>query len=202
MWLYGFVLGGVSHEELLTVFLVVFSIRNSMNNAQLDIFKAINALASIDDFNALYKNSHFRYGFLNYVAKYGLASSDYYVSEKALTHLLSMGFVGADGSLRRGLKNQKNGFTYEHPIPANVVGKQLLESSKSDSDIERILKYSESIVILTSEEDALLRKAGYSSSMPKNWSFFDSSPYQRYFCAGIMARPPVLTLAMKGAIIR
>ena len=173
-----------------------------MNNAQLDIFKAIKALASIDDFNALYKSSHFRYGFLNYVAKYGLASSDYYVSEKALTHLLSMGFVGADGSLRRGLKNQKNGFTYEHPVPANVVGKQLLESSKSDSDIERILKYSESIVILTSEEDALLRKAGYSSSMPKNWSFFDSSPYQRYFCAGIMTRPPALTLSMKGAIIR
>ena len=149
----------MSHEDLLIVFLSVFSIRNSMNNAQLDIFKAIKALASIDDFNALYKSSHFRYGFLNYVAKYGLASSDYYVSEKALTHLLSMGFVGADGSLRRGLKNQKNGFTYEHPVPANVVGKQLLESSKSDSDIERILKYSDQL-ILTSEETLYCARLG------------------------------------------
>ena len=173
-----------------------------MNAIQSEVFEAIWSLASIPDFKSLYEKSHFRYGFLNYIAKYSLAGDTYLATDAALDHLLRGKFLDSLGRLRRGLKCRKNGFTYEHPVPSNVIGAGIAKSEKSRASVSKILSWSDCIVILTSKEDSLLRESGYGVSQVNGWKYFESSQFSRYFASGICSIPPTVELEMYGSVIR
>ena len=179
-----------------------FSQFSIMNAIQSEVFEAIMALASIPGFESLYEKSHFRYGFLNYIAKYSLARDTYLATDSALEHILQGKFLDSLGRLRRGLKCRKNGFTYEHPVPSNVIGAEIAKSEKSRASVSKILSWSDCIVILTSKEDSLLRESGYGVSQVNGWKYFESSQFSRYFASGICSIPPTVELEMYGSVIR
>jgi len=85
-----------------------------MNTLQRDIYSVICSIVKIDDFDRMYRDHAIRYGFLNYIAKYSLASDSCFATEASLNSLLGNGFIKA-GTLRKGLKSLKNEFTYEYP---------------------------------------------------------------------------------------
>ena len=154
-----------------------------MNEKQRAIFEIINAIVKIKDVHELMKMSEIRYGFNNYVAKYSLARDKYFVTAKSLAHLKKFGFL-KDSKLRRGLKSRKNGFTYEHPVPANVIGDQILMHHNNPRKIQEILAWSDSIFVLTTGENDKL-KMNLIHSMPPNWKFFKDDVLARYFEANI-----------------
>ena len=111
----------------------------------------------------------------NLIAKYSLANDHYFTTQKTLLYLTSKGL----DIKKRTNKNKKNGYTFEHPIPAKVVLEELLKV-KSSEDRLKILKFSDCVVILSNEENKNLRR----QSMPSNWKYFDNL-YARYNEAGI-----------------
>ena len=110
-----------------------------MNQLQPDLADVIWALTSSDNFRKKARNSAIRYGYLNYVAKYGLANDEYFISENALQHVNRLNLV-KDRGLLRGSKSRARKFTYEHPIPSNVIADEILRSADTKATMIRILK--------------------------------------------------------------
>ena len=54
-----------------------------MTDLQRHLLTVITTLAAIDDFDKFGQDSAIRYGFLNYVAKYGLAKNSYAITAAA-----------------------------------------------------------------------------------------------------------------------
>ena len=133
-----------------------------MNDLQLKIFTVIKAIIQIDNFDEYYKDHTIRYGVMNYVAKYSLANDKYLITQRCFDHLNKKQFLNNKG-LRRGLKSKKNGFTYEHPIPSNRISKEIINERNDIKMVERILKWSDHIVVLTKEEDDSIKKVGLQS---------------------------------------
>ena len=123
-----------------------------MNDLQLKIFTVIKAIIQIDNFDEYYKDHTIRYGVMNYVAKYSLANDKYLITNRCLDHLNQNKFLNNKG-LRKGLKSRKNGFTYEHPIPSNRISQEIIKERRDIRIVEKILKWSDHIVVLTKEED-------------------------------------------------
>ena len=98
-----------------------------MNELQEFIFKIIINIFKIDQIEQFYNTSEIRYGILNYVAKYSLARDKYYVTNECLEHLYNLKLINEKG-LRRGSKSKKNQFTYEHPIPSNIIADELFKN--------------------------------------------------------------------------
>ena len=171
-----------------------------MNTTQIRLYDVIIALLRSPDFTTSVKDSAIRYGFLNYVAKYSLAKEYYWVSPAAKEVIEERGFIKKAG-LRRGLKSRKNGFTYEHPIPSNVIADAAIQSRGDAEKVKSILKWSDIVVILTSEEDAKL-SGKLRTKMPEDWVFFMSDKYARYRAVGLDMVDRLETVPMLGSISR
>ncbi len=171
-----------------------------MNVKQRNIAVVLQALLAINNFDELFEDHTIRYGFLNYVAKYSLAKDKYWITEKALQHIKNNNFL-KNGSLRRGLKSKKNGFTFEHPIPSNIISRELLENREDKNKILEILNWSDHIVVITPEEDLALRNAGLETKMPDGWKFFADSQFERYKKVGLLTQP-LIELDVYGQVKR
>ena len=109
-----------------------------MNLLQKDLYTVICSIVKIDGFDRMYEDHTIRYGLLNYIAKYSLAKDTYLATESSLEYLNQSGFL-SDGKLRRGLKSQKNKFTYEHPVPSNEIGREIVNNRHDMVQIAKIL---------------------------------------------------------------
>ena len=172
-----------------------------MNTLQRDIFSIICSIVQTIDFDRMYEDHTIRYGLHNYIAKYSLARDSYFATELSLNYLLESGFIQA-GRLRRGLKSQKNAFTYEHPIPSCVIGREIMEHRNDAERIAKILDWSDRVTILTTEENQKFRLFGLTQKMPDGWRFFSDAQFARYFACGVCGKPPTLEITMKGQIVR
>ena len=119
-----------------------------MNELQEKIFNVIASMLSDKAFASSVKHSAIRYGFLNYVAKFSLARDEYYASPAAYALLHDNGLLRCN-RLRRGSKSRRNQFTYEHVIPANVVGRELLKYQNDAPKWRDIQIYADHVAILT-----------------------------------------------------
>ena len=115
----------------------------------------------------------------NLIAKYSLANDYYHTTQFTLDKINALGLEIS----KRGNKKKANGYTYEHPIPSKVVFEQML-TTNTGNEFDKILRYSDKIVILSSEEDSLLTKAKLGRAMPNGWRFFDAV-FSRYDSVGI-----------------
>ena len=172
-----------------------------MNTLQKDIYSVICSIVKINDFDRMYKDNTIRYGLLNYIAKYSLARDSYFTTEASLNYLLANGYIH-NGRLRRGLKSQKNGFTYEHPVPCNVIGVEIVRSRNNTEKIAKILDWSDKVTVLTAEENEKFRLLKLTRKMPGGWKFFTDSQFARYFACEICQENPSLEITMTGQIIR
>jgi hypothetical protein len=172
-----------------------------VNEKQSALYDVICSIVQIKNVTELMKYSEIRYGYLNYVAKYSLAKDTYFATELSYSHLKKGGFL-QDSRLRRGLKSQKNGFTFEHPIPANVIADQILLYRNDPSMIKDILKRGDCVFVLTKSEDDCLR-SNFVSSMPKNWNFFTDNILERYLQTGIVQPDtPTIEVSVYGSVKR
>ena len=172
-----------------------------MNQLQVDIFNVITSMIALEGFVRMYQDHTIRYCLLNYIAKYSLARGTYLATEASLDYLDRSGFL-RDGKLRRGLKSKKNKFTYEHPIPSNVIGRDIIENRHNKQEIAKILEWSDRVTILTSAENGKFSQFKLTNNMPDGWKFFSGNPFARYLVSGICIEPPALEIVMTGQIIR
>ena len=149
----------------------------------------------------MYEDHTIRYGLLNYIAKYSLAKETYLTTEVSLNYLLESGFI-QDGRLRRGLKSKKNKFTYEHPVPSNVIGREIVKNRDNPEQIAKILDWSDKVAILTTEENEKFRLFKLTQKMPEGWEFFSDPQFARYFACGICQEDLALEVIMTGQIKR
>ena len=172
-----------------------------MNELQEKIFNVIKAIVQIDNFPAYYEDHAIRYGLLNYVAKYSLAKDKYLITRKAIDHLTKNNFL-SDGRLRKGLKNRKNGFTYEHPVPSNIISTKIVEHRSDEAMLIKILEWTDKITVLTTEENTILTERGLTKDMPMNWRFFQDSQFARYNSSGICNEQDLIELPVYGQLKR
>lgn len=182
-----------------------------MNELQLAVFKVIISIFSIKDLNKNFKKNGpwkgslkiehgiIRYGILNYIAKFSLASDEYFVTKKSKLHLLNNNYL-KNGSLRRRLKGRKSGFTFEHPVPANVIADLLYKNKNNVEKMKEILLKTDKVTILTHDENNLLRVKGFVSNMPKNWNISSGNIFERYILSGI--ETPKEKIKVTGVITR
>ena len=147
-----------------------------------------------------------RYGFLNYVARFSLANDEYLITKDAKDLLYTKKLINEKGLLRLK-KSKKNGFTYEHPVPSNVIGDLLIHNSKSEKDIKEILIKTDKVVVLTNNENARLSLRKLNSSMPQGWKYKnalndDSEFFARYKIANIEIPKPSSKIKVYGALAR
>ncbi len=171
-----------------------------MNELQEQIFDVIVSLLNGKSFATFASNGAIRYGLLNYVAKYSLANDQYYATPAAYDQLCDFGFLRPKG-LRRGVKSRRNQFTYEHVIPASVIVRELLKFQGDVSRWRDILVYSDCVTILTAAENSRLN-ASLRSSMPKNFEFLVSDPFERYTQAGLPGIDELEKVSVFGALRR
>ena len=130
----------------------------------------------------------------NLIAKYSLANDYYYTTQKTIDFIEQQGLEITN----RAIRLKKNKITFEHPVPSKVIADEFL--TKYDPDyINRILVDTDAVVILSHDEDNILKKNGLNKVMPKNWKFGDSI-FARYdFCEIKVLEKKI---KMKGAIRR
>lgn len=117
------------------------------------------------------------YGLKNYIARHSLANDKYFVSEKAFAefdrHRLGL-------PLRRNrIGNLKAYFTFEHPVPASLVAKQIRDSNRSRAEVARILAFADCVTLVTKDEDRLIGQS-FRSSMPDGWVYHTGACFARY----------------------
>mgnify|MGYP004360754311 CR=1 FL=1 len=164
------------------------------------IFEMLTKMFSAKRLEEFWSFGDIRYGILNYVARFSLANDAYLVTETSKAHLYRNKFL-IDGRLLRSKKTTKNGFTYDHVIPSNVIADELFKYRYSVDKMRDILLFSNLVTVLTDEENAML-SAGYKSKMPPGWQFFVSSPFARYIDCGLIEREIEQTVEVWGAITR
>ena len=172
-----------------------------MNLLQKDLYTVICSIVKIDGFDRMYEDHTIRYGLLNYIAKYSLAKDTYLATESSLEYLNQSGFL-SDGKLRRGLKSQKNKFTYEHPVPSNEIGREIVNNRHDMVQIAKILDWTDRVTILTTEENERFRPFRLTQKMPDGWKFFSDNQFDRYFVCGICSEEPTLEITMTGQVKR
>ncbi len=83
------------------------------------------------------------------------------------------------GKLLRNQKGNKNKFTFEHPVPSNVIADLILLDPNDDEKIKNILLKTNLVTVLTYEENSLLNK-DLVANMPNNWSYDSGDFFARY----------------------
>tara|TARA_B110000444_G_scaffold215308_1_gene213131 strand:+ start:81 stop:644 length:564 start_codon:yes stop_codon:yes gene_type:complete len=187
-----------------------------MNNLQKHLFEVIKLMVLNKNLNKeiltpsgkikMINHGSIRYGFLNYVARFSLANDEYFITKEA-KRLLDIKKLINDNGLLRSKKSKKNGFTYEHPIPSNVIGDLLIKNSKSEKDIKEILINTDKVVVLTNIENERLSFNKLNSSMPEGWQYKNalinnSEFFARYKIANIERPKPSSTIKVYGALAR
>ena len=180
-----------------------------MNHLQLAIFEVIksilgnefinNSPKDNEDSRPIIHNSAIRYGILNYVAKFSLANDDYLITKKCFEHLEKQNLITAKGLLR-AKKGSRHKFTFEHPVPSNVIGDCLYESKNDDETMLKILRETNCVTVLTYDEDEQLRRSGLGRDMPRNWKLFRDSPFCRYSECNIEV--PTIRIPVYGSLAR
>ena len=145
------------------------------------------------------ENSAIRYGILNYVAKYSLANDEYFISEKCFEYLTKQNLI-SDKGLLRGKKGTKYRFTFEHPVPSNIIADLLLKNCTDEVKLKNILKETDIVTVLTYDEDEILNKSKLTSKMPSGWQIFQNNIFERYTYAGINI--PTRKIKVYGALAR
>lgn len=74
------------------------------------------------------------------------------ISRKCFEHISELNLISNKG-LRRGKKGTKYKFTFEHPVPSNIIGDLLYENDNDENKVREILCLSDVVTILTYEED-------------------------------------------------
>ena len=145
------------------------------------------------------ENSAIRYGILNYVAKYSLANDHYFISDKCFNYLKKTNLINKKGLLR-GNKGSKYKFTFEHPVPSNIIADLLYQNYSDEKKLKKILKATDIVTIVTYEENEILNKSKLTSTMPPNWKIFKSNIFERYLYSGI--KIPTKKIKVYGALAR
>ncbi len=171
-----------------------------MNKIQFMILETILSILRTEKIENFYKESVISYGIRNYVAKYSLAKDKYFVTERSLSHLKNAGFL-KKGYILRGMKNRKNGFTYEHPVPSKVICDLIIKEPRNEDYIKHILSITDAITILTTEEDNLLR-GKLKSKMPEGWKINEGNIFQRYIDTGICEKKITNYVKVSGKVKR
>lgn len=141
--------------------------------------------------------SDMRWIYRNIIAKIGLANDEYLITSIAEEHIKANNFTKGN-VLTRGKKCIKNGFTYEHPIPACVTLQRIKENIGNENKIRELLQQSDNVTLLTKEENDMLNAKGLKSKMPDDWDGNDI--FARYKESGIEV--PTKFITMTGAISR
>ena len=171
-----------------------------MNELQEQIFDVIASLLEGKSFRVSVSKGAIRYGFLNYIARFSLSKNYYYATPRASAHIKDKKLLTEDG-LRRGTKSRRSGFTYEHAIPVNVIGKAILDYQSDLDKVREILQGTDIVSILTTEEDNLL-SGPLRSQMPEGWTILESDPYARYREAHLSSIDEMEKICVYGAITR
>jgi hypothetical protein len=135
------------------------------------------------------------YGLKNYIARHSLASENYFISIDAEELFKQNGF--SYPFLRKWLDKKK--FTYEHPIPANIVCKQIQNSDRTIECIRNILTFADCVTIVTKEQDQRLTQA-FASRMPDGWTYLTGDKFARYKQIGIVLSN--CTIPVVGALVK
>ena len=182
-----------------------------MNELQEAIYQVIKSIFKNDFFSKRFKehdeyrgqkiieNSAIRYGILNYVAKYSLANDEYFITEKCFEYLAKLNLI-CDKGLLRSKKGTKFKFTFEHPVPSNIIADLLLDNYNDEVKFKEILKETDIVTVLTYDEDEILNKSKLTSRMPSYWQIFQNNSFERYTYAGINI--PTRKIKVYGAIAR
>ena len=102
-----------------------------MNELQRVIFEVIVQITSVKDLQNTKYSSDVLYGLHSYVARYSLANDFNLASDKATMQLRKIKALDDRNMLPRSKKSRKNGFTYEHLVPANLISKEILKHRSS-----------------------------------------------------------------------
>ena len=182
-----------------------------MNHLQQAIYEVIKSILENEFINIPLKdstgklvkpiihNSAIRYGILNYVAKFSLANDDYLITQKCADYLKNKNLINAKGLLR-SKKGSRHKFTFEHPVPSNIIGDLLYENKNDKETMLKILDETNCVTVLTYEEDEQLRNSGLARDMPKNWKMFRDSPFCRYSECDIEV--PTMRIPVYGSLAR
>lgn len=182
-----------------------------MNELQEAVFDVIASILSIENLHKHFdkegpwgdtlkiKHATIRYGLLNYVAKFSLANETYFVTKKSKEHLIKNDFL-KDGILKRGDKGKHSGFTYEHPVPSNIIANMLYENRHDHKTMCNILLKTNYVTVLTYEENDMLRINGFTKNMPKGWTLAHGHIFERYIQSNLEI--PEERIKVAGAIAR
>ena len=99
----------------------------------------------------------------------------------------------------RGSKGPKNRFTFEHPIPSNVIADEVIKSIGDKNKIMKILRETDLVTVITYEENDMINKSGYIKKMPIN-SLTQKDMLARYKLSGVEV--PTRRIKVYGAIAR
>ena len=181
-----------------------------MNDLQKNIYKVIVSIIETDGIlekfedkknygeKKIIDNSSIRYGILNYVAKYSLAKNSYFVTSKCYEHLNKLNLM-KNGKLLRGSKGSKNKFTFEHPVPSNLIADEVIKNIGDKNKIKKILRETDLVTVITYQENDLINKSGFANEMPEN-SFVKKNMFARYEMSGVEV--PSRKIEVYGAIAR
>jgi len=132
----------------------------------------------------------------NMIAKYSLAASCYRISVAARIEFARMNVDLSSTFKRSTFYGKQSPFIYEHPVPASVVRKQLLQSSSDQKAVCNILKEAGPVTVLLRTEDEIINNAGLKKSMPENWVWGDNN-LSRYAQLNIELSEEVLRVSGK-----
>ena len=181
-----------------------------MNELQKNIYKIIISIIETNGIlgrfedkknygqDKIINNSAIRYGILNYVAKYSLANSTYFITSKCYDHIDNLGLL-KKGKLLRGSKGSKNRFTFEHPVPSNVIADEVIKNIGNNNKIIEILRETDLVTVISYDENNKINKSGYIQQMPEN-SLIQKDMFARYKLSGIEV--PTRKIDGFGAIAR
>ena len=181
-----------------------------MNDLQKNIYKVIVSIIETDGIlerfedkknygqDKIIDNSAIRYGILNYVAKYSLANSTYFITSKCYDHINNLGLL-KKGKLLRGSKGSKNRFTFEHAVPSNVIADEVIKNIGNNNKIMEILRETDLVTVISYDENNKINKSGYIQEMPEN-SLIQKDMFARYKLSGI--KVPTRKIEVYGAIAR
>ena len=100
----------------------------------------------------------------------------------------------------RGKKGNKHKFTFEHPVPANIITDLLYKNRKDKKKMLKVLKATDLVTVLTYEENDEINKSRLTSSMPNEWEIFQDNPFVRYTISGV--ENPTKRIKVYGALAR
>ena len=181
-----------------------------MNDLQKNIYKVIVSIIETDGIlekfedkknygeKKIIDNSSIRYGILNYVAKYSLANNSYFITSKCYEYLNNIGLM-KKGKLLRGSKGSKNRFTFEHPVPSNVIADEIIKNIGDRNKIMKLLIETDLVTVITYEENDMINECGFTNEMPEN-SFVQMDMFARYKISGVEV--PSRKIEVYGAIAR